>query len=178
MAETSTLARPYARAAFEYAAEHATLGQWSQELHTCALVVADPRVAAVLDNPALAEEAQAKTVIDLCGDTLGEPVKNFLQVLAGNKRLALLPEIREQFELFKAEQEKTVEVEVISAFELHDALTERIARSLQERLKREIKVSTSIDRELLGGVLIKAGDTVIDGSVRGRLNKLAEAMHS
>jgi F-type H+-transporting ATPase subunit delta len=178
MAELSTLARPYAKAAFEYAMGSGALAPWSEQLATCAAVVSDERVSAVLDNPALTAEAQAKALNDLCGDATGEQVKNFVRILASNKRLGLLPEIVAQFELFKANQEKSVDVEVISAFELDDALTQKLASVLRTKLEREVKVSTVTDASLLGGVKIRAGDTVIDGSVRGRLNKLAEAMNS
>lgn len=178
MAELSTLARPYAKAAFEYAVEKGNLGEWSGQLATCAAVVANERVSAVLDNPALTGEQQAKALNDVCGDATGEQVKNFVNILAANRRLSLLPEICNQFELFKANQEKSVDVEVVSAFDLSEALVDKLAGALRSNLEREVKVSTSTDESLLGGVLIRAGDTVIDGSVRGRLNKLAEAMNS
>ena len=178
MAELSTLARPYAKAAFAYAREHGALPQWSEQLFTAAAVTADVAMAAVLTNPSLTNEQRAQTLVDVCGDVLGVEVKNFISILAANKRLALLPEISSQFELFKANQEKSVEVEVVSAFDLRDAMTTKLAEALGKKLEREVKVSTSTDENLLGGVLIRAGDLVIDGSVRGRLNKLAEALNS
>ena len=178
MAELSTLARPYAKAAFEYAREHNALAQWSEQLLTTSAVAADEGMAGVLNNPSLTDEQQAQTMIDVCGDALGAEAKNFVSILASNKRLALLPEISSQFELFKANQEKSVDVEVVSAFDLTDAATAKLADVLGKKLEREVKVSTSTDKDLLGGVLIRAGDLVIDGSVRGRLNKLAEALNS
>jgi len=178
MAELSTLARPYAKAAFEYARDHNALAAWSEQLITAAAVAADEGMEPVLNNPSLTNEQQAQTVIDVCGDSLGAEVKNFVSILASNKRLALLPEISSQFELYKANQEKSVDVEVISAFDLAEAATAKLAEVLGKKLEREVKVSTSTDRDLLGGVLIRAGDLVIDGSVRGRLNKLAEALNS
>ena len=178
MAELSTLARPYAKAAFEYAREHNALAQWSEQLLTTAAVAADEDMAAVLSNPSLTNEQQAQTMIDVCGDVLGAEMKNFVSILASNNRLTLLAEISSQFELFKANYEKSVDVEVISAFDLNDATTAKLADVLGKKLEREVKVSTSTDKDLLGGVLIRAGDLVIDGSVRGRLNKLAEALNS
>ena len=178
MAELSTLARPYAKAAFEYARGKSTLAAWSEQLTTAAAVAADAGMEAVLNNPSLTDEQQAQTMNDVCGDTLGAEMKNFVSILASNKRLALLPEISSQFELFKANQEKSVDVEVISAFDLADTTTDKLADVLGKKLEREVKVSTSTDKDLLGGVLIRAGDLVIDGSVRGRLNKLAEALNS
>jgi len=178
MAELSTLARPYASAAFEHARERGALTQWSGELATCAAVAADERVAALLDDPSLTGERQAQVLNQVCGDATGAGVKNFVRILAGNRRLALLPQILEQFEAFKAQLEKRVDVEVVSAFDMEEATAQRLAQALGKKLEREVKVSTSTDGSLLGGVLIRAGDLVIDGSVRGRLNKLAEAMNS
>jgi F-type H+-transporting ATPase subunit delta len=105
-------------------------------------------------------------------------MRNFVSVLALNKRLGLLPEIHDQFVRFKANLEKSVDVEVISAFDLADAARDKLADVLGRKLERSVNVSTTTDSNLLGGVLIRAGDLVIDGSVRGRLNKLAEAMNS
>ena len=178
MAELSTLARPYAKAAFEYAREHDALDQWSEQLGTVAAVVGDERMQSVLDNPSLTAEQQAQTLGEICGDALGGEEKNFVSILASNKRLGLLPEIHEQFARFKANLEKSVDVEVVSAFDLADTTRDRLADVLGRKLEREVKVSTTTDSDLLGGVLIRAGDMVIDGSVRGRLNKLAEAMNS
>ncbi len=178
MAELSTLARPYAKAAFEYAREHDALAGWSEQLGTAAAVVRDSSLAAVLDNPSLTAEQQARTVGDVCGDALGAEVRNFISILADNKRLALLPEIHSQFAQLKANLEKSVDVEVVSAFDLDDGARNKLADVLGRKLEREVKVTTTTDASLLGGVLIRAGDLVIDGSVRGRLNKLAEAMNS
>jgi len=178
MAELSTLARPYAKAAFEYALEKSALDEWAAQLTTLAAVVEHEGMAQVLVNPELTNEQQASTLSDVCGENIGAELKNFISILAANKRLILVPEIHKQFELYKASQEKSVDVEVISAFELPEATVTRLASALGQKLARQVKVSSSTDSELLGGVLIRAGDTVIDGSVRGRLNKLAEAMNS
>ncbi len=178
MAELSTLARPYARAAFEYARDKGVLAQWSEQLATCANVAADARVADLLDSPANTSEQQAEALNSLCGDATGAEIQNFVRVLASNKRLSLLPEIRAQFEALKASQEHRVDVEVISAFDLEAAAVDKLSQALGRKLEREVQVSTSTDSSLLGGVLIRAGDLVIDGSVRGRLNKLAEALNS
>lgn len=178
MAELSTLARPYAKAAFEYARDNGVLGEWSEQLATVATVAAHERVAARLDNPALNDEQRAAALIELCGDDIGDPLKSFVRVVSANDRFGLLSEISRQFELYKANQEKSVDVEVVSAFDLPQELTDRLADVLGLKLEREVRMSTSTDSDLIGGVLIRAGDTVIDGSVRGRLNKLAEAMNS
>jgi F-type H+-transporting ATPase subunit delta len=178
MAELSTLARPYAKAAFEYARENGQLSQWAEQLATAAAVVADSGMQAALNDPSLTAEQQARILTDVCGDALSAPMRNFVAVLAGNKRLALLPEIHLLYAQFKANREKTIDVEVISAFDLADTARDRLAEVLGKKLERQVKVRTATDRNLLGGVLIRAGDLVIDGSVRGRLNKLAAAMNS
>jgi F-type H+-transporting ATPase subunit delta len=178
MAELSTLARPYAKAAFEYARDTNALDSWSAQLATVAAVTLDEALGAVLNNPSMTAEQQAETVCEVCGDALGAQVRNYVAILASNKRLALLPEIYSLFAHYKANHEKSVDVEVVSAFELADATKDKLAEVLGRKLEREVKVTTSTDNNLLGGVLIRAGDLVIDGSVRGRLNKLAEAMNS
>ena len=178
MAELSTLARPYAKAAFEYARDKNQLSQWSEQLATAAAVTLDGTMESVLNDPALTTEQQAQTLNDVCGDSVGAEARNFIAIVASNKRLALLPQIHSLFVQYKANQEKTVDVEVVSAFDLADATRDKLADVLSKKLEREVKVSTSTDSDLLGGVLIRAGDLVIDGSVRGRLNKLAEAMNS
>ncbi|HEY6130397.1 MAG TPA: F0F1 ATP synthase subunit delta [Halioglobus sp.] len=178
MAELSTIARPYAKAAFEYARDSQQLSQWAEQLATAAAVASDDGVTAALNDPALTADQQARILIDVCGDTLGDQTRNFIAVLAANKRMALLPEIYQLFAQYKANQEKAVDVEVISAFDLADGTRDKLAEVLGRKLERQVKVRTSTDRNLLGGVLIKAGDLVIDGSVRGRLNKLAAAMNS
>jgi len=178
MAELSTLARPYAKAAFEYARDAGDLAGWSSQLAVAAEVAADEKMAAVLSVPAYTAAQMADTMIEVCGDSIAGGVRNFLHVLAANKRLPLLPEISVLFEQYKANQEKSVDVEVLSAFELEESTREALAEVLKRKLEREVKVDTKIDQSLVGGVLIRAGDLVIDGSVRGRLNKLAEAMNS
>ena len=178
MAELSTLARPYAKAAFEYAREHGALPQWSEQLATAAAVVTDSDMAALLGKPSLTAAEQAGAIGDVCGEALSAEMGNFLSILAANKRLSLVPEISVLFEQYKANLEKTVDVEVVSAFDLADQTRDKLALVLGKKLERQVNVRTSTDSSLLGGVLIRAGDLVIDGSVRGKLNKLAEAMNS
>jgi F-type H+-transporting ATPase subunit delta len=178
MAELSTLARPYAKAAFEYAREHDALARWSEQLATAAAVVTDSDMAALLSKPGLTAAEQASAIGDVCGEAMSADMSNFLSILAANKRLPLLPEIAALFEQHKANLERTVEVEVVSAFDLAEQTRDKLALVLGKKLERQVNVRTSTDGSLLGGVLIRAGDLVIDGSVRGKLNKLAEAMNS
>lgn len=178
MAELSTLARPYARAAFEYAVGADDLATWSKQLATAAAVAQAGNMVKVLTSPSLTTHQQAEQFLAVCGDELAGNAQNFIKVLADNKRLPLLPEIATLFEEFKANREKSVEVEVATAFELDAAIQEKLATALSAKLERNVNVHTVINKDLLGGVVIRAADIVIDGSIRGRLNKLTEAMNS
>ena len=178
MAEIITLARPYAKAAFEYALAADKLSAWSKSLTLLANVAVSETMQKVLNSPSLTSQQQAQTLIDVCGEELDEKAKNFVSALAANKRLALLAEIQNLFEQLKAQQEKSVDVDVTSAFELDSATEEKLAAALKKTLQRDVKLTTQVNKSLLGGVVVRAGDTVIDGSVRGRLAKLAEAMNS
>lgn len=178
MAELSTLARPYARAAFEYAAAADDLSAWAQQLATGSAVAQAEKMKRLLSSPSLTSEQQATQFLAVCGDELNGKVKNFISVLAEYKRLPLLPEISALYNEFKANREKSVEVEVTTAYELDAAIQEKLAKALSGKLERDVSVHTVLDKSLIGGVVIRAADIVIDGSIRGRLNKLAEAMSS
>jgi F-type H+-transporting ATPase subunit delta len=178
MAEFSTLARPYAKAAFEYAVANGALESWSEALAWLAQLVEDAQLSALLRSPAVGRAQRAGLLIELGGDRLPAPVRNFVQVLAGNDRLLLLPVISAQFQALKADHQRLVEVEVTSAAPLAEDQQQRLAAALVRRLGREVRIQVSIDPGLIGGAIIRAGDTVIDGSLRGRLNKLAGALLS
>lgn len=178
MAELTTLARPYAKAAFEHALGSDALTAWASALETAAAVSEQARVAAMLTAPGFTTTQKADALISVCGEELPEPVANFIRILAENRRLELLPQVHELFLAFKASQERAVDLEVISAFEISDDQTARLAGVMGEKLRRQVRVSTTVDKTLIGGVIMRAGDLVIDGSVRGRLAKLSEAMNS
>jgi F-type H+-transporting ATPase subunit delta len=132
----------------------------------------------MLRVPRLTGAEKANTFVEVCGDKLDAKVQNFIHLLAENDRLLLLPEITELFELYKAEQEKSVDVEVTSAFALNNEQKDKLAKVLSARLSREVRLHATEDSSLIGGVVIRAGDLVIDGSVRGKIAKLAEALKS
>ncbi len=178
MAELSTLARPYARAAVEYAVAANDLENWSKQLITAATVSQADKIVDVLTSPSLTSSQQAQIFLEVCGDDLSGNAQNFIKVLAENKRIVLLPEIATLFEQFKTNREKSVDVELSTAFELDAALQEKLSAALSSKLEREVKVQSKVDKDLLGGVLIRAADVVIDGSIRGRLAKLAESMNA
>ena len=178
MAELTTLARPYAKAAFEVATSAGALHAWSSMLTQIASVVRNERVAEFLASPSFTGEQQANIVIALCGDEINTELQNFVTVLSENKRLLLLPEIVVLFDILKADQEKTVDVEISTAFELADETEKKLAQAIKAKLNRDVRIYSQIDKNLIGGTVIRAGDLVIDASVRGKLNKLAEAMGS
>ncbi|BCD85586.1 ATP synthase subunit delta [Pseudomonas solani] len=178
MAELTTLARPYAKAAFEYAQAHQQLAAWSAMLGLAAAVSQDTTMQQVLKAPRLTSEEKANTFVEVVGEKFDASVSNFIHVLSENSRLVLLPEIAELFELYKAEQEKSIDVEVTSAFALNTEQQDKLAKVLSARLSREVRLHAAEDASLIGGVVIRAGDLVIDGSVRGKLAKLAEALKS
>jgi F-type H+-transporting ATPase subunit delta len=176
MSEITTAARPYARAAFEVAKEKGTLQVWSDQLAFMAAVANDPQMRAVLDSPALTRSQRADLMISVCGDHIDDQAKNLVKLLAENGRLAVLPEIAALYEVMRAEAEGSVDAEVISAQDVSDAQLAKIAEALKGRLGREVKLTTRIDDSLIGGAIVRAGDLVIDGSIRGRLAKLAAAL--
>lgn len=178
MAELSTVARPYGKAAFQYAVAAGDLARWSEQLATAAAVSRQESMRKVMTSPALTAEQQAQTFIDVCGDALGDKARNFIRTLARNKRLILLPEIYALFEAQKAAHEKSVDIEVTAARALDADAERKLSEALSRRLERQVKLRTAVDEQLLGGAVIRAGDLVIDGSVRGRLAKLAEAIKS
>ncbi|GAA5319646.1 MAG: F0F1 ATP synthase subunit delta [Candidatus Pelagadaptatus aseana] len=178
MAELTTLARPYAKAAFEAADAAGALAQWSQMLKLAAAVSQQEAMTKVMGSPSLTTEQKAEAFVGVCGEEIDAKVANLIGSLATNGRLPLLPQIQQLFELHKAQREKSVDVVVTTAFELTGELQDKLAKSLSAKLDREVNLTTDVDASLLGGALVRAGDTVIDGSVRGRLTKLAEAMNS
>lgn len=178
MANVTTLARPYAKAAFQFALETASLPLWSDMIALLSEVAGQEKMQKVLASPALSAEQQAQIFIDVCGEALNDSCQSLVKVLAKNKRLKLLPEISQLFEILKADAEKRVDVEISSAVSIDSDLEQQLADALRKKLNRDVRISVAIDKNLIGGVVIRAGDTVIDNSLRGRLTKLAEAMNS
>ena len=178
MAELTTLARPYARAAFESARADSQLNEWAQALAVAAAVASEPKVKQLLAAPGLTAAQKSAAFADVCGSELSDKFKNFVSVLAENKRLALLPFIQTLFIDLKSQLEKAINVEVSTAFEISAETQSQLVIALTKKLDRVVTLESSSDKSLIGGAVIRAGDTVIDGSVKGRLAKLAEAMNS
>lgn len=177
MSELTTIARPYAKAAFEFAVEHKAVDQWLGMLEFAAEVSRNDTIASLISS-ALAADQLTNVFVGVCGEQLNEHGQNLIRVMAENGRLGVLPAVVAEFHLLKAEQEKTVRVEVVSATELTDQQKANIQASLEKRLARNVKLNCSIDASLMAGVLIKAGDLVIDGSLRGKLDRMADALQS
>ncbi|GAB1256695.1 F0F1 ATP synthase subunit delta [Aurantivibrio plasticivorans] len=178
MAELTTLARPYAKAAFEFAQGVNALERWSNMLTTVSTVVIQPAVEQFLSSPGITAEAKANKVVDICGDDIDNKVANFVHCLAHNKRLLLLPQIFQLFETLKDQKEEQVFVELVSAQEIDAQSEQTLADALSKKLSRQVNIKSSVDPELMAGVIIKAGDLIIDGSMRGRFEKLARAINS
>lgn len=172
MADKTTIARPYAKAAFEEARGENRLGPWSDSLHVAAAVVADDRVEALLGNPRVTSSDLAQLVIDIAGPQLGDHGANFVRTLAENHRLAYLPEISMLFDELKDEAEKIVDVTVTSAAPLDDSQRQTLTAALERKLKRGIRMQCHTDPSLIGGAVLQAGDLVIDGSLRTQLNRI------
>jgi len=176
MAEPSTVARPYAEAAFRLADEAGALARWSEMLAALAAVAADSRVRSAAADPRLSDEQRAGLFIGILGGRLTGEAENFVRVLAQNDRLDLLAEIREQYEVLKDEREGVVEASVQSAFELSAAQLKDLVARLENRTGRKVRAHVSVDRELIGGVKVVLGDKVIDGSARAQLAALETAL--
>ena len=182
MSELSTLARPYAEAVFRLAQSESSaqdendLAGWSARVATLAIIVADPQVARLIADPSVSGERVAGLIIEVAGAGLGERGGNFVKVLAENDRLALLPEISVQFEALKAKAEGTLDATIASAQELTQSQIDELAAGLKARFNRAVNVQVAVDAELIGGAVIAIGDQVMDGSVKGRLQRMAFAL--
>lgn len=176
MAEAITIARPYANAVFSLAQEKGELKAWSDLLAVLAQCVSEPEMQSIITSPAVSDEQVVDVLADIAGDSMTTDAKHFLALLAENDRLLLMTEITVLFEALRAEAEKQMTADVISARELSPEQADKISAALKQRLGRDITLNTSIDESLLGGAIIRAGDLVIDGSALGKLNRLANAI--
>lgn len=174
MAHTSTIARPYARAAFETARDAKDLAGWQAGLEFVAAVVADPAMQVAIASPKATPEALAAVIID--SGKLAPGLQNLVRLLARRKRLGVLPELLQQFVALKREAERKVEVELTSAVALGAAQRSAIQAALEKRLGRSVELKEAVDASLIGGAVVRAGDLVIDASVKGRLVRLADAL--
>jgi F-type H+-transporting ATPase subunit delta len=180
MAETATIARPYAEAVFGLADKAGAFARWQEILAVMAQVAGNPEMQACISNPNVGDKALYDLVIALCKGKEDFPAeaRNFVRVLIANGRLGLLPEIYAQFAALKNEREGVLEAEIRSAFPLDNAQINGLVADISRRFKRRVQPRVTLDRELIGGVHVTVGDEVIDGSVRGKLESMAAALKS
>ena len=176
MAENSTIARPYAQAAFDIAKAKSDLSIWSEMLALVAMVASDKNMAEAIESPHVKGKDIVALFLDICGDKLNAEGKNFIRILAENKRLNILPDIVIAYEQFRADSEGTLDAEVISAFPLSDEQEKNIVAGLKKRLGRDISLTMRVDETLIGGAIIRAGDMVIDGTVTRHLDDLTHSL--
>ena len=177
MSELTTIARPYAKAAFDFAVEANAIESWLEMLVFAAEVANDDTIKEYLSGGASVEQAQ-DIFLKVCDVQLDSNGQNLIKVMAENQRLLVLPQVAAQFSELKAEHEKTISVDVTSAVELTAEQQTTLGAALEKRLARKVKLNCKIDANVVSGLVIKAGDMVIDGSVRGKLNRLATTMQS
>lgn len=176
MAENATVARPYAQAAFESAHGAGQLARWGDAIGALGAAISDPRVAALLGNPHVRKADLVDLLADVGGAAGDAGLRNFVQLLADNGRLALLPEISTQFAALRADVENTVDVTVTSAMPLTAEQSDKLVAALKRRLGRTVRLHASVDPALVGGAVVRAGDFVVDGSLRGRIERLGNLM--
>lgn len=177
MSELTTVARPYAKAAFDFAVENGALEKWNDMIAFAAAVATDATMATFLSS---AETLEKKTdvYVQVCGEQLDENGQNFVRLMAENGRLKALPAVLALFGELRADYEKEVVVDVTSATKLLKKQQDELVKALEKRFSRKVKLNCTVDDSIVGGLYIKAGDTVIDGTVRGKIDRLAHALQS
>ena len=172
MADFTTAARPYAKAVFELAQEQNQFDAWSGRLAFWSAVVTNPEMSKRLDAPGLTHQDRASLIETVAGDEMDDDGRNFIRLLSENNRLSLLTDIHSLYEELRAEAEGEIEATVTSAFELTDDQREKISGALSKRLDRKVRIVSVVDKDLIGGAVIRAGDLVIDGSLKGRVENM------
>lgn len=177
MSELTTVARPYAKAAFEFAVDANAIDHWLEMLVFAAEVSNNETMAHFLSGSSSVEDTQ-KFFLNICEEQLDSEGQNFIKVMAENERLLVLPQVVEQFSELKAEYEKSISVDVTSAVDLSAEQQTTLSAALEKRLAKKVKLNCIVDANVVSGLVIKAGDMVIDGSIKGKLNRLATSMQS
>ena len=178
MSILTTIARPYAKAAFEDAVQHDDIAAWSELLLLAGKIVDQPVMKQFLQDPRITPKECYETLSEFCKPVLQERQRNFLELLADNKRLVCLPDIEELFTKLRIEREKTSHVTIISAYPLVADEEKQLEKALKIRLQKDVVLECKVDPTILGGIVIRAGDLVIDNSVRGKLARLESVLTS
>jgi len=173
MSDFTTAARPYANAVYDIAHQGGTLESWGDALANLAAVITDAQMNRLLDDPELGKKQKGELVNQVLGDKLTDKQQNLVKLMAKNGRLKLMPDVLEQFEATRAKAENKLEAQVVSAFELSAQQTDELVNTLKNKLGCDITLTTTINESLIGGVIIKAGDTIIDASMKSQLDSLA-----
>jgi len=176
MAGLSTLARPYAKAAFEYARDKGELQYWSDMLNLAAAIGGSEVVQRAYGHPAMKSSDWADLFLQVGGGEFSDAFGNFLRLVAENGRIPLMEEIRAQFEHFRAQEEGKLDVRVITAVPLSDEQRQRLADVLAKRFDKSVELECHVDPAVLGGAVLHAGDHLIDGSLRGKLARMAAVL--
>lgn len=176
MSSLTTLARPYAKAAFELAQAEQALTGWDEMLGLASRIVTEPSMATLLGSPDFSNNQAVKLITDVAGETFSGRFGDFLAVLASYDRLPLLPQISELYQALREEAENRLSVKVVSAIPLDEDQASRMRQALARRFECEIELENEIDAEIIGGAVVYAGDQVIDGSLRGRLQRLSNSL--
>ncbi|MGB5486846.1 MAG: F0F1 ATP synthase subunit delta [Lysobacterales bacterium] len=176
MSSTTTLARPYAKAAFELAVAENATGRWNDMLDLARTAVTEKSLAGLLESPHASNSQVVQILSDTAGEAFDAGFKDFLSVLAENKRLSLLPEIAILYQALREEADGLLRVRVVSAFALDEDQSTRMKTALAKRFDREILLETEVDSSVIGGAVIYAGGEVIDGSLKDRLTKLSNSL--
>ncbi len=173
MSDFTTAARPYANAVYDIAHQGSALESWGDALANLAAVITDAQMNRMLDDPELGKKQKGELVNQVLGDKLTDKQQNLVKLMADNGRLKLMPDVLAQFEAARAKAENKLEAQVISAFELSAQQTDELVNTLKNKLGCDITLTTTIDESLIGGVIIKAGDIIIDASMKSQLDSLA-----
>jgi len=176
MAQERTVARPYAKAAFEFASEHKTLPEWTDMLAFAAAIASEPQMAALIKNPLFSRADLIQLFLSVGEKVFSAPMQNFIRVVGEEKRLPYLPAITDLYNELREKAERIVNVTVTAAFPLSDTQRDQLLKALTARFQATIVIHTVVDKNILGGAIIQAGDWVIDGSLRGKLAQLGKAM--
>ncbi len=172
MAELITIARPYAKAAFEYAKAQDAIASWSEFLQIGKQIMKTPAVKSLLNNPKIDKQKTMALIKEIYGKHINQHQENFLAVLSHYRRLMIIPEVTDLFEHQRKEQEKAIVVKLTSAYPVTESQQQKFAKALKIRLRRDVILEADIDNSLIGGALIRAGDFVIDGTVKGQLQRM------
>ena len=173
MTDFTTAARPYANAVYDTASGSNSLDSWGDALTNLAAIVSDAQMSRLLESPDLGKAEKGELIIKVLGDNLTDKQQNLVKLMAENNRLKLMPDVLAQFEVARANAENKIEAEITSAFELSAEQISELVNTLKNKLGSDVTVTTSIDESLIGGVIIKAGDTIIDASMKSQLDSLA-----